>query len=192
ASADLTRWQVLHFTFESAVCKEQRQGLVAAVLILLRGFITAGSPKVSSASVGSFTEWDASVRQAVLWIGQNVAPVGMLGDPLDSVLTRAEADPMDEALSVLMISWRSVFGDRFISARDLIDVHRRRHSHLLDDERRLSDALEEFFSVGDPTAKGVGKMLAYRRDRIVGGLQIVRGPVDRDGVLRWMVREMPA
>jgi len=90
-----------------------------------------------------------------------------------------------------MISWLSVFGDRLISARELIEVHRRRHSHLLDDERRLSDALEEFFSVGDPTAKGVGKMLAYRRDRIVGGLQIVRGTVDRDGVLRWMVRKMP-
>jgi hypothetical protein len=57
---------------------------------------------------------------AVLWIGQNVAPAGMLGDPLDSVLTRAEADPMDEALSALMISWRSVFGDRFLSGSLLI------------------------------------------------------------------------
>lgn len=181
------------FTFNPAdVCMEQRQGLIAAVLTLLRGFISAGSPKVSSAAVGSFSVWDASVRQAVLWIGQNVAPAAMMGDPLDSILSRAESDPVDEALSALMISWRTVFGDKPVTARDLIDIHRRQ-SHIGDDARRcLADALEELSYGGNPTAKGVGKMLSFKRDRIIGGLQIVRGSTKRDGVLSWTVRGMSA
>jgi hypothetical protein len=183
------------FTFNPAdVCKEQRQGLVAAVLTLLRGFITAGSPKVSSATVGSFTEWDASVRQAALWIGQNVAASGMLGDPLDSILSRAESDPVDEALSALMVSWRTIFSDKFVTTRELVDVHRTYRDIYSQDspQRRMADALEELSYGGNPTAKGVGKMLSCKRDRIVGGLQIVRATVSRDGVSSWAVREMSA
>jgi hypothetical protein len=183
------------FTFNPAdLCKEQRQGLVAAVLTLLRGFITAGSPKVSSASVGSFSEWDASVRQAVLWIAQNVASAAMLGDPLESILSRAESDPVDEALSALMVSWRTIFSDKFVTTRELVDVHRNYRDIYGQDspQRRMADALEELSYAGNPTAKGVGKMLSFKRDRIVGGLQIVRATVSRDGVSSWAVREMSA
>ena len=179
------------FTFNPAdVCMEQRQGLIAAALTLLRGFISAGSPKVSSAAVGSFSAWDASVRQAVLWIGQNVVPAAILGDPLDSILSRAESDPVDDALSALMVSWRTIFGDKLVTARELVDVHRRTASWASDAELCLADALEELSHGGNPTAKGLGKMLSFKRDRIVGGLQIVRGTAKRDGVLCWTVREM--
>lgn len=181
------------FTFNPAdVCMEQRHGLIAAVLTLLRGFISAGSPKVSSAAVGSFSAWDASVRQAVLWIGQNVAPAGMLGDPLNSILSRAESDPVDEALSALMVSWRTIFGDKFVTTRELVDVHSRTASWASDAERRMADALEELSYGGNPTARGIGKMLSFKRDRIVGGLQIIRGTAKRDGVLIWTVRDTSA
>ncbi len=43
----------------------------------------------------------------------------------------------------------------------------------------MADALAESSYGGNPTAKGVGKMLSFKRDRIVGGLQIVRGPAKR-------------
>lgn len=75
------------FAFNPAdICLDHRQALVAAVLTLLRGYVVAGRPRMSNVTVGSFGQWDADIRQAVLWIGQHVAPDGRIGDPLESIL----------------------------------------------------------------------------------------------------------
>ena len=60
-------------------CHEHRQRLVAAALILLRGFVAAGQPRTTSDRLASFERWDDLIRQAVLWIAaQGIAD---LGDP---------------------------------------------------------------------------------------------------------------
>ena len=41
------------------------------VLTVLIGFMNARCPRIKKDSFGSFEEWDALVRQTVLWIGKN-------------------------------------------------------------------------------------------------------------------------
>ena len=185
------------FSFNPAViCLAHRQALVAAVLTLLRGYAAIGRPSMSDASVGSFNQWDADIRQAVLWIGADVAPTGLLGDPLDSILSRAESDPVDDAHGELMRAWLKLFGDRYVTARDLLDVHRKARKfgeRPTEAELRLSDALEEFGHGRELSAKTVGRVLMYRRDRPVGGLQVVRsGTKNRDDSWAWRVRTIEA
>jgi hypothetical protein len=94
------------FTFNPVdMCRAYRPALVGAVLTLLRGYVAAGRPRSDAPALGSFGEWDAMVRQAVLWVGATVAPTGMFGDPVDSILDR-DTDPADEALGALMKAWR--------------------------------------------------------------------------------------
>ncbi len=182
------------FTFNpSDVCMAHRQALVAAGLTLLRGYVSAGCPKMSDVSVGSFDQWDAMVRQAVLWVAQYVAPAGLLGDPLESILTRAESDPADDAHCALMKAWLALFGQRQVTARDLFDVYKKASqygNYPTDAERSLSDALDEFRTSGPLSVRSVGRLLHFRRDRPTGGLQIVRGVKQSDGSFCWSVRAL--
>ena len=124
-----------------------RQSYVRCVLILLRGYVAAGSPTMSTKSLGSFGEWDKMIRQAVIWIGTNVAPENEFSDPLISVLERDVADPADEALGAMMVAWCEHFGDEMVAASELLKVHRKTREYLgspSEAESRLADGLEEF------------------------------------------------
>ena len=48
-----------------AYCQQHRQRLVAAALILLRGFVVAGQPRTTPDRLASFEQWDDLIRQAV-------------------------------------------------------------------------------------------------------------------------------
>ena len=172
------------------ICMAHRQAMVAAGLTLLRGYASAGQP-IAAATLGSFGQWDRLVRQAVLWIERNVAPhSGFFGDPVQSILDRAAADPVDEAHFSLMESWLKIFRDRAMTARDLLDVWKKTRlygSSPSEHEQQLADALDEFKTGIELSVKSVGRVLLFRRDRIVGGLRIVRSLKTVGGTYKWRV-----
>ena len=174
------------------LCLANRQALIAAGLTLLCGFVAAGRPKTAPA-LGSFGQWDGLVRQAALWIARHVAPTGLLGDPVQSILAHADTDPVDEAHFALKQAWLHCYGEKAVSSRDLLTTYnsaRRLNGCPTAHETQLADALDEFKTGHELTAKSVGRVLVFRRDRIVGGLRIVRGVKDRTGTYVWRVRRV--
>ena len=43
-------------------CRDQRQALVASGLTLLRGFVSAGKPRLTGDRLASFEKWDDIIR----------------------------------------------------------------------------------------------------------------------------------
>ena len=171
-------------------CIAHRQELVTAALTLLAGFVAAGRPR-SAPALGSFEEWDILVRQPVLWVGKTVVPSGILGDPVQSILEHADSDPVDEAHLALMQAWLKCYGNQAVTSRDLLNTHneaRKFNGFPTPYEIQLADALDEFKTGHELTAKSIGRILTFRRDRIVGGFRIVRSLGTTDGKWTWRVQ----
>ncbi len=79
---------------------QNRGALVAAALTVPLAHVAAGSPKVN-APRSRFTEWDALVRNPLLWLGA--------ADPLDTQAELRATDPLREALVSMLIAWRDAF-----------------------------------------------------------------------------------
>lgn len=79
---------------------QNRGALVAAALTIPLAYAAAGSPKVN-APRSRFIEWDALVRNPLLWLGA--------ADPLDTQAELRATDPVREALVAMLIAWRDAF-----------------------------------------------------------------------------------
>lgn len=74
--------------------RDNRPKLVATGLTVLRAYEAAGRPAVPVSELGSYEEWSARVRAALLWLGET-----------DPVLTQEgfmEADPERETLATVL------------------------------------------------------------------------------------------
>lgn len=82
------------FSFEPvAYAQKHRARLVAAVLTILRAYLSAGSP-APARSMGSFEEWSDLVRSALMWLGTD--------DPRGDVDEMRAEDPEKLALSEVL------------------------------------------------------------------------------------------
>ena len=69
-------------------------------------YAAADSPKVN-APRSRLTEWDALVRNPLLWLGA--------ADPLDTQAELRATDPVREALVAMLTAWRDAIGNEPIS-----------------------------------------------------------------------------
>lgn len=173
---------------------QHRQELVAAALTLVLAHRQAGSPRAPG-RMASFERWDDLVRQPVAWIGREVAP-GEFGDPMDAVTLAQDADPEQEALGRLLLAWKDVFKDKAVLVRELLDLYHdaARAARgvptvvVSDRERELAEALSEYKPPrGELTAKTLGRVLMYRKERLVGGLRLEAVGKDRKASTYWRV-----
>ncbi|MBI5445867.1 MAG: bifunctional DNA primase/polymerase [Deltaproteobacteria bacterium] len=172
---------------------EHRQELVAAALTVVLGHRAAGSPRAAG-RMASFERWDDLVRQPVAWVGREVAP-GEYVDPMDAVTLAQAADPDQEALGRLLLAWTDRFGDEPVLVRELLEVYQEATAALArglvtvrDQDRELAEALAEYKPArGELTAKTLGRMLLYRKERFIGGLRLEQAGQDRRGATLWRV-----
>ena len=66
-----------------------------AALIVLRAYILAGRPAQPYPPMGSFEEWDATIRRALTWLGE--------ADPLAGTAQLEDADPVRLKLRALLL-----------------------------------------------------------------------------------------
>jgi hypothetical protein len=93
-------------------CREHRHALVAASLTLLRGFVSAGKPRLTQDRLASFGLWDNIIRQCVLWFTQK--GIAELGDPTACIETAKQQEPerqklaafLEAAASAMQGDWR--------------------------------------------------------------------------------------
>lgn len=92
---------------------EHRGELVSAALTIPLAYVAASSPAIK-ASRSRFTEWDALVRNPLLWLGA--------ADPLDTQDDLRTSDPVREALVAMLTTWQDTFGDRPASVADVVEA----------------------------------------------------------------------
>ena len=93
--------------------QQQRPEIVAAGLTLLRAFIVSGQhSRVYVKPWGRFEHWSDMVRAPLKWLG--------LADPCDSLDTIERSDPVRAEQLRVMWNWFELFGDRQMTAREVI------------------------------------------------------------------------
>ena len=168
-------------------CKAHRQRLVASALTLVRAMLTHGCRAPGAGRLASFEEWDAWVRQTVIYA--NELRPGEFGDVMDVVTIAQAADPEQEALLHLLDTWVKVFGaGRVVTTAEVLE--RATGSFGVGGiygagDGALQACLEEFTN-GKLSARTIGKLLKYRVGRICGGLRLEERGIER-GVRRWRV-----
>ena len=166
-------------------CRDNRQGMIAAALTLIRAAILHGKGLERQGRLASFERWDDWVRLAVLY-ANTLRPE--FGDVMDSIVSQQAVDPEREALSELLCAWRGVHGDNAITVSALLS---KLNSYSDSKMARLREAVTSFFGreIKDINTKSLGKALGYRKDRIVDGLRLEHGPKQNDAQT-WRVRKV--
>lgn len=148
-------------------CLENRQEMIAAALTLIRFYLASNTTRLGAGRMASFEKWDDWVRQTILYIKHELAP-DLFGDILDQVKANQTSDPEQEALGGLLQTWYVIFDDKRVT---LSEVLQRCQSNPCEETLALENALKGLVKGrGDLNAKSIGRILKYRKDRIVGGL----------------------
>jgi hypothetical protein len=169
-----------------AVCIAERQQIIVAALTLIRYYLNSGIERPGEGRMASFEAWDDWVRQTVIFIGRELAP-GKFGDVMDQIQANQVNDPEQDALGTLLHALQLNFGDSLFTAADILN-----NSKFIfveaDAASQLSNALDAY-KVGriDLNAKSLGRILSYRKDRIVDGLSLEKVK-DVKGTSQWRVK----
>jgi len=142
---------------------EQRKRLLASALTILRAYFVAGCPDQRLPAWGSYENWSAVVRAAVVWIG--------MPDPGETrLLLQDRADVNAESMVVLLACWEKMDPERRgLTAAEVID---RLYKQLpgLPEEGCHADAKAALESLlGKPDARQLGNRLRSFRRRIFQG-----------------------
>lgn len=159
----------------------------AAALTILRGFIAAGSPQNGPGRMGSFEDWDAHIRQCVVWVRDERLADFELADPADAVTANYAEDPDTMKLRGLIAGWHGVIGDRPVKARELVDQAHPASNIGAPSEYRatLADALDEIAGErGTINPRRLGRWIERHAGRVVDGRRIVKDGVSA-GYTRW-------
>lgn len=197
-----------------AIVREYRQELIAASLILFRGYITArGNDRHGLGRIASFEVWDDLVRQTICWLAQlqdaGQIPSGAqepadtayprLRDPIHAINLAVREDPARIRLARLLVTWADTIGKGTDprAALTIADIlQKASSSHFRDGQD--GDSLQELLAelAGNPTVmainrKSLGKLLPGFKDRPIDGLCLREGP-SRKKTKTWWVEDLAA
>lgn len=156
----------------------KRRQIAEAVCTLQRAYFNAGAPDVVAGDAGGFADFNRLCRQPVLWLAREgladgVLPWPDLGDPTAAMLADpADGDPEIEAQGDMVAAlWALSEGRDFTSIEALAWL---RAGQGDDGVRgRLREAIAECVGKTELTAASLGRVLAFRRDRVIGGLKLL-------------------
>jgi putative DNA primase/helicase len=127
-----------------AYAAARRADIVWAALTIMKAYLVAGRPGTLP-PLGSFETWSRLVREAIVWAGGQ--------DPVQSLETGRASDPQRERLLAIMAAWWDAFGDREVTASEVINK--------ASSDKGLRDALDTIKQDNqEVTAKRLGEWLA--------------------------------
>ena len=155
---------------------KERPLLVCAALTVLRAYYAAGRPRVQLSPLGSFEDWSAIVRAAMVWAG--------FDDPCGGrERIREEGDPEREALAAALHAWREKWGQE---PKTVARVKRELEADGHDgDLKEALGGLCRKYNGRELNSRSLGNALRSHRGRIVDGLQFVQHGKTRPA--RWAV-----
>ncbi len=156
---------------------QNRAELLAAALMILRGYWAAGRPDQDLPAWGSFEGWSALVRSAVVWVG--------LPDPGQTrLLLQAQGDVAAESMGIVLACWERMDPERrgLPAAEVIHQFYKDPPLPLPDYHADLRDALEAL--LGKPDARALGNRLRSDRRRIFDGRFIDQAGTEKRAA-RW-------
>ncbi|HLL68990.1 MAG TPA: hypothetical protein VK453_25245 [Micromonosporaceae bacterium] len=141
---------------------ENRATLLFHLLVLMRGWIAAGAPRIE-APMRSFTPWASATAGFLGWLKEPGFMSNRAG------LT--EADDEESTYGAFYARWYELFGDRVMKTMELRD------SAMPDLMNAMNYDWKGTFLVRKrdgqvPSAQGLGKMLTAERGRFRGGYRL--------------------
>ena len=153
--------------------RERRSEYVMAALTIIQAWKCAGSPKADVSSIATYGgDWANYCRHPLIWLGEP--------DPATNLIDQIHHDPDAEALSALMLAWRTAFGSKPTTVRKVVDAASNGHTELM-------DALSEFPVIerGEINRSKLGWVLRKCASRIVDGYEFRKAQAD--GRTAWQV-----
>jgi hypothetical protein len=151
--------------------RDHRTEIRSAILTILRAFHSRGAPKQTDDTVGSFEDWDALVRQLVVWLGRSgLTGEILVGDPYETARANIDDDPHADSLRAFVHAWREVYGDRRRTAAQVLEEAQFDSTPGIE---RLREAIEAVEDDRPFTVKRLAAWLKKHRDQPADGLKIV-------------------
>ena len=143
---------------------------------ILKGFFAAGKPRSPLKEWGSFENWTALIRQAIVWCGY--------ADPGETRrLLAGSADTEAGALRAFVKILAHIDSEgRGLSASDLLDRANQGDEDLLEALYSLCS-----HSKGAPTARSLGMKLHHLKGRVVGSYRLERTGSEPP---RWIAKDI--
>ena len=167
-----------------ATVMANRSLYVSACLVIVRAYITAGSPGALP-PLGSFADWSTLVRSALVWLG--------CADPADSMEAAREDDPELAELREFIIAWRSSLptGEGY-TVKELVDEADKRTKTVIGEPTVICppqsgrDCLQRLAGDrGGVNSRRLGQWLMNREGRIAGHYRVKRAGQVQGGIWRW-------
>jgi len=133
--------------------QRERPQLVTDVLTWLRGYLSSKNDKPDLSPYGSFVEWSALIRSALVWAG--------FPDPCKSRESIDAKDTSRAELAEILRIWHDAAGDSYISVKQALDVT------VISDFFKNLDFAGKTGKSADVSAKSVGRWLAKREGRVI-------------------------
>ncbi len=105
-----------------------------------------------------------------MFIDQEISP-DFFGDVMDKVQFNQNVSPENESLLALLTAWHNKYGENWMQIKTVIQAER---SHVVGDQP-ITDALNDLRGNRGGAllnANAVGKILQYRKGKIVGGYSL--------------------
>lgn len=163
---------------------ENRARILWSLLILARAWLAAGAPLVNR-PMRNFTRWAETMGGLVAFLGIE----GFLDNA--SELT-VGADDGETLTAAFVCKWAEKFGGRWVTTKELVASAQIESygGHSVDPWGGDFLSKEDRGQTVLYTAKGLGRFLAARRDRIYSGYAIRRSETQVDNTWRWRVEKI--
>ena len=158
------------------VALRDRMQIAEAVCTVVVAYFNAGAPCIAADSAGGFNDWVRLCRQPLMWAqreGQTDLLGWQLGDPAASLMASPDfLDSETEAHGDLLTALHVLSEGHSFTSREVLAWWKSGEGLSGDSPRvLLREAVTELVSGRtEPTAKSLGRVLLYRRDRAVRGL----------------------
>lgn len=177
-----------------------RLEIARCAIFVIAAFKTSGAPFFDSQDCG-FKDWNALVRQTVLWLGLSghaeEAGLGPIGDPAKSISTATGRDDPNEISGNQLISaLHDYYAARHFQASELLGVIELvRELQVVDPSmitepmRRIVDSLRQLAprTKGEMTSAAIGQALRRFKDVPFDSLKLQVTGTDRNKAHIWQV-----
>lgn len=174
------RPELRKFEFEPLrMVAADRPRLLVAALTILRAHHVAGYPATGLDPLGSFEEWSAWPRAALVWLDQP--------DPCTTMAAARDTDPDLRRLRALLHAWHPLFSTGATLKRVIAEARLLAPREKIDQRSALLEAIEAIALVrNDIDTRVLGKWLARHKGRVVDGLRLEESGEKRHATM-WAV-----
>jgi putative DNA primase/helicase len=162
-----------------ALIASHRGKYTVAALTVLRAYHVAGRPKPAT-PLGSFEEWSAWVRSALIWLGE--------ADPVTTMEKVRASDPQLEQMTTVIQQWTSVLGQKVVTVKEVIETATRQGpaSGLFVNSDFREALLVIAGDKGVVNSLRLASWLSRRKGRIVDGFRLI-GEMGHEKTMTWQL-----